>query len=108
MILQALTDYYQTLADSGKISPLGWGLVKVAFALCIEADGRLTQVISVREEQKKGNKTALVPQLMTLPAPVKRASGVAANFLCDTSSYLLGVDGKGKAGKRIARYATVG
>ena len=96
MILQALTDYYQTLADSGKISPLGWGLVKVAFALCIEADGRLTQVISVREEQKKGNKTALMPQLMTLPAPVKRASGVAANFLCDTSGYLLGVDGKGK------------
>ena len=31
-----------------------------------------------------------------MPAQVKRSSGVAANFLCDTSSYLLGVDDKGK------------
>lgn len=96
MILQALTEYYQTLADSGKISPPGWGQVKVSYALCINADGGLEQVISVQTEQKKGKKTVLAPRPMTLPAPVKRASGVAANFLCDTSSYLLGVDQKDK------------
>ena len=31
---------------------------------------------------------------MRLPAPVKRSSGILANFLCDTSSYILGVDNK--------------
>ena len=31
-----------------------------------------------------------------MPSPVKRTAGVAANFLCDNSSYLLGADDKGK------------
>lgn len=96
MILQALTEYYETLADSGKISPPGWGDVKVSYALCIAADGTLEQVVSVQTEQTKGKKTVLAPQLMRLPAPVKRSSGVVSNFLCDNSSYLLGVDNKGK------------
>ena len=96
MILQSLTDYYRTLADRGEISPPGWGRVKVSYALCIEADGTLEQVISIQTRQEKGKKIVLAPQLLTLPAPVKRSSGVAANFLCDNSSYLLGVDDKGK------------
>lgn len=96
MILQALTDYYRMLAGSGKISPPGWGDVKVSYALCIGADGTLEQVVSVQTEQAKGKKTVLAPRLMRVPVPVKRSSGVAANFLCDNSSYLLGVDNKGK------------
>ena len=101
MILQALTEYYRMLADSGKISPPGWGEVKVSFALCIGADGTLEQVVSVQTEQTKGRKTVLAPQPMMLPAPVKRSSGVAANFLCDNSSYLLGVDNKGKSQRTL-------
>ena len=96
MILQALTEYYETLAQSGKISPPGWGDVKVSYALCIGDNGALEQIISVQTPQQKGKKTVLAPQLMKLPAPVKRSSGVLANFLCDTSSYLLGTDLKGK------------
>lgn len=96
MILQALTQYYETLEQSGKISPPGWGDVKVSYALCIGDDGALEQIISVQTPQQKGKKTVLAPQLMKLPAPVKRSSGVLANFLCDTSSYLLGTDLKGK------------
>ena len=96
MILQALTEYYRTLADKGKISPPGWSDVKVSYALYIGKDGILEQVIPIQTEQRKGNKTVLMPQAMKLPAPVKRSSGISSNFLWDTSSYLLGVDGKGK------------
>lgn len=39
----------------------------------------------------------LAPQSISLPAPVKRTVGVAANFLCDNSSYFLGIDNKGKS-----------
>lgn len=91
MILQALTEYYKTLTDQGEISPPGWGEVKVSYALCIGADGTLERVVPVQTEQTKGKKTVLAPQLMRLPAPVKRSSGVSANFLCDNASYLLGV-----------------
>lgn len=96
MILQALTEYYRTLENSGQISPLGWGEAKVSYALCIGPEGALEQVVSLQTEQKKGKKTVLRPQIMRLPAPVKRAVGIVPNFLCDNASYLLGVDNKGK------------
>lgn len=96
MILQALTDYYRTLERQGQLSAPGWSPVKVSFALCIDQDGTLERVISLQTEQMKGKKTVLAPQSIILPAPVKRSSGIAANFLCDNSSYILGVDNKGK------------
>lgn len=96
MILQALTEYYQVLYRQGKIAAPGWSPVKVTFALCIGDDGGLEQVIDIQTEQARGKKTVPAPQILSLPAPVKRSSGVAANFLCDNSSYILGVDNKGK------------
>lgn len=96
MILQALTEYYRTLENSGQISPLGWGEAKVSYALCIGPEGALEQVVSLQTEQKKGKRTVLAPQIMRLPAPVKRTVGIVPNFLCDNASYLLGVDNKGK------------
>ena len=96
MILQALTEYYRTLENSGQISPLGWGEAKVSYALCIGPEGALEQVVSLQTEQKKGKKTVLRPQIMRLPATVKRTVGIVPNFLCDNASYLLGVDNKGK------------
>ena len=38
----------------------------------------------------------LAKQDLLLPARIKKTSGVASNFLCDNSSYLLGIDEKGK------------
>ena len=96
MILQALTDYYHVLEQAGKIDAPGWGPVKVSFALQLGPDGTLEQVISIQTEQQRGKKTVLAPQVISLPAPVKRTVGVAANFLCDNSSYMLGIDNKGK------------
>lgn len=105
MILQALTAYYQTLANRGEIALPGWSKVKVSFALCITDDGVLEQIIPLLTEQPKGKKTALAPRSFTLPAPVKRSSGVAANFLCDNSSYMLGIDSKGKPQRSAACFA---
>ena len=96
MILQALTDYYHVLEREGKIAAPGWGPVKVSFALELGDDGTLEQVISIQTEQQKGKKTVIAPQIISLPAPVKRTVGVAANFLCDNSGYMLGIDAKGK------------
>ena len=96
MILQALTDYYHVLEREGKIAAPGWGPVKVSFALELGDDGSLEQVIPIQTQQQRGKKTVLAPQVISLPAPVKRTAGVAANFLCDNSSYMLGIDDKGK------------
>lgn len=96
MILQALTEYYEALAAQEKIDRPGWSKSGVSYVLSINDAGELEQVICVKTEQARGKKVVLAPQAMTLPAPVKRSSGVASNFLWDNSGYLLGVDSKGK------------
>ena len=96
MILQALTRYYEDLRAQGKIDAPGWAPAKISYALYLDENGELTQVVPTMEEVPKGKKTVLQPQSKPLPAPVKRASNIASNFLWDNSSYLLGIDQKGK------------
>ena len=106
MILQALTEYYRVLADRGVLEAPGWSSAKISFALCLSADGTLEQVISLQTEQPRGKKLVVAPQLVpSLPAPVKRSSGVSANFLWDNASYLLGMDNKGKPQRSLACFS---
>ena len=96
MILQALTRYYEDLLSRGESAAPGWSPAKISYALCLNGAGDLEQVIPTMEEVTKGKKTVLQPQTFSLPAAVKRTVGIGANFLWDNSSYLLGVDQKGK------------
>ena len=96
MILQALTRHYEDLLRRGEIAAPGWAPARISFALCLDTNGALTQIISILQPVETGKKTVLRPQEMQLPAAVKRTVGIAANFLWDNSAYLLGVDQKGK------------
>jgi len=100
MILQALTKHYETLANQGKVSKPGWCRAKVSYALDIDTDGSLLGAITLKQEELRGKKTVLAPQAIEVPAMVARSSGVSANFLCDNSKYILGIDSDG-TGKRI-------
>ena len=91
-----MTRYYEDLLAEGKISRPGWVTAKVSYGLVLDEEGRLLQTVPLLTEVEKKNKKALVSREMEVPAPVKRTAGVAANFLCDNSSYLLGADSKGK------------
>lgn len=96
MILQALTHYYEDLLDQGAIARPGWSQIKVSFGLVLDDSGNPVQLLHLQQEVPRGKKTILVPQELSLPAQVKRSVDISANFLCDNSSYLLGVDRKGK------------
>lgn len=96
MILQALVKYYERLADAGKVTRPGWCSAKVAIGLEISSEGELLGVIPLKNEEVRGKKTVEVPQSKEVPEQVTRSSGVSPNFLCDNSSYILGVDTKGK------------
>lgn len=100
MILQALVKHYETLAEQGKVSRQGWCRAKVTYALDIDAEGRLLGLIPLKQEEERGKKTVWVPQMMEVPEMAARSSGVLANFLCDNSKYLLGIDKDG-SGKRV-------
>lgn len=94
MILQSLVKLYDALAERGTLEKPGWLPVKVSWGLELGDDGQLLRVLPLEQPDEKGKK--MLPQTMNVPAQVKRASGVASNFLCDNSGYVLGVDQKGK------------
>ena len=97
MILQALTAYYEQLVRQGKLSAPGWDdSFKVSYELRLNDAGQLFRIVPLLTEKTIGKKTILAPRAMRVPAHEKRSSGIAANFLCDNSTYLLGADEKGK------------
>ena len=93
MILQALVHCYEALAGRGELEKPGWSSMKVSWGLELDADGQVKSLLAMGGTDAKGKQ---IPRTMKLPDPVKRSSGVAANFLCDNSAYVLGVDAKGK------------
>ena len=101
MILQALVHYYETLARQGKITSLGWCQERVSFVLELSEEGKLKRVISLKQETTLGKKTVWLPQIMTVPQRNSRASGIVANFLCDNSTYFLGIDDKERPDRAI-------
>ncbi len=105
MILQALVEHYEDLAAQGKLARPGWSDANISYALYINDAGELEQVVSLKNEVERGKKKVLAPRTMSLPAPVKRSSGVASNFLWDNSSYILGADEKGKPQRSLECFA---
>lgn len=100
MILQALVKHYEVLAEQGEVSKLGWCRARVSYALDIDTEGNLQSIIPLKTEVQQGNKSRWVSNDYEVPEMVSRSSGVSANFLCDNSKYLLGIDRDG-TGKRV-------
>ena len=101
MILQALTELFEDLVQQGKLSAPGWSNAKISYALCLDESGALVAVMPTQHEETVGKKTLLRPNLISLPSTVTRTVGILPNFLWDNSSYLLGVDEKGKPERSI-------
>lgn len=92
MILTSLVNLYEVLAQKGKVDKPGWSKVKVSYGLEIDAEGNLIRIISLKQQKEGGKKEEA--SSVSLPMQVKRASNIAANFLCDTSTYFFGCDSK--------------
>ncbi len=101
MILQALVKYYEQLELLEKVPARGWSMANVSFALSLDADGDLINVIPLMVEEERSGKKTLVPHSMYVPEQIKKSSGIASNFLCENASYLLGIDKKGKPERAI-------
>nr|WP_319521058.1 type I-C CRISPR-associated protein Cas8c/Csd1 [uncultured Sphaerochaeta sp.] len=88
MILQALKSYYDRLSadPNSDIAPIGWSKVEIPFVFIINYQGELIQIEDTREykDKKLRAKSFFVPQ------GIKKTSGVAANFLWDSSTYVTG------------------
>lgn len=89
MILTALANYYEQLLREhpDEVAEQGWSRVKISHLLVISEAGELVDIIPAPD--KNG-------WMKRVPERVKRSSGIAPNLLADNSSYLLGIDNKGK------------
>lgn len=96
MILQALVKYYEDLLKQGKMPRPGWGRTRVSFGLNLNADGEVISLRPLKVTKERGKKTITEAREFEVPQPVKRSVDIAPNFLCDNSTYMLGVDEKGK------------
>lgn len=95
MILQALVKHYENLEKQGEVDQEGWCRAKVSYAVNLSKDGKIIGIVFLKEEKERGKKTVWLPKRIKVPEMVTRASGVAANFLCDNSKYILGIDAEG-------------
>lgn len=100
MILQALVKYYEDLEKQGKLPRQGWCQAKVSYGINLSIDGNIKNIIWLKDQVQAGKKQIWTSKTMSVPAMLTRSSGIAANFLCDNSKYLLGIDKSG-TGKRI-------
>lgn len=90
MIIQALNEHYLRLKDipDEDIPLSGFSREKVQFVLVIKKNGQLIAVQDLRDEKKAA-------KAMIVPEAVKRSVNITANFLCDSTGYVLGRDNKG-------------
>ena len=88
MILKALYDYYQAMADLGKVAPSGMEWKAIPFIIVIDEDGTFRRVIDTRDKENKQGREYLV-------AKPKGRSGsksyAISQILWDHSGYVLGI-----------------
>lgn len=96
-ILTALAAAYDRLAAEGRAPAYGYSAETIHYVISLNADGSVANVPPVGD-----GKTG---RAISVPQAVKRSSGIAANFLWDKTSYVLGVAGLQKANETDADYA---
>lgn len=91
MILQSLTNYYEQLLKDGKVGKNGWSKTKVSYAITIDKDGVVRNIIPLSTVINEGNKKSPTSVERTVPFQKGRSRQISPNFMCDNAKYLLGV-----------------
>lgn len=99
MILRRLVEYYdRRAAGENPLAPIGLERKAIAYVLVLAADGEL---LAIRPNFRIEGKKKICDERL-VPKGVKRASGIAANFLWDKPDYLLGLVPESGKPERIA------
>lgn len=100
MILTALNNYYDRLVDQGvdDVPPYGFSQEKISYALVINTEGDLIDVISLMDTSAKKPR----PSVRLVPQPPKRSVNIDPCFMWDKTGYVLGLTAS-EADKDIQR-----
>ena len=120
MLIKALSEYYDILANAGKALPSGYSYVDVNYLICLTPDGGLDEIIDCQqiEEEKtaKGKiKQRKIPKKCVMPRRTEK-TGIDANIPEHRPVYIFGLnlagelltteDSTGKAKKSHEAFVT--
>lgn len=104
MLINALCNYYDRLLENPEsgVSMPNFSKAKISHEIVLNVFGEIVNVIDLRVEENH----KLYPRELDVPEQVKRSSGILPNFICENSTYALGIDKKGKPERaKVAFYA---
>ena len=87
-ILAELAALYERRAEREGWSPPGFSSEKIGAEVVLAPDGSVVAIRSLMAPDEKGK---MQPRVMSVPAAVKRTSGIRPNHFWDKTSYALGV-----------------
>lgn len=92
MILKALAEFYQRLADDPKseIAPPGFEFKAIDFLVVLNEHGSFENLRDIREEVGRNRKG----RVSLVPKGGKRSANIEANLLWDNAAYVFGINRK--------------
>ncbi|MCI5700851.1 MAG: type I-C CRISPR-associated protein Cas8c/Csd1 [Lachnospiraceae bacterium] len=96
MLIKALSDYYDILAAEGKILPDGYSKVNVHYMICLNAEGKIEDIIDCQEKiQNKTDKGKIkekwVPRIEEMPQRTEK-TGIDSNIVEHRPLYIFGLN----------------
>lgn len=96
MLIKALCDYYDILAEDGLVLPEGYSKEAYHYAICLNPDGTLNDIIDIQiyttSIQKNGKeKTTSRPKPVTVPLRTQK-SGIEGNVIEHRPLYIFGLN----------------
>ncbi|MCG5549271.1 type I-C CRISPR-associated protein Cas8c/Csd1 [Halorhodospira halochloris] len=97
MILTALTSHFERLSEKGEVPSFGYSPQGVSYVIVLRRDGQIADIQPNFDTSGKKPK----PRPLIVPRDLEgRTSGVRPYFLCDKTSYALGLSETSKRAKR--------
>lgn len=96
MLIKALSDYYDILAEKGKILPDGFSKVNIHYLVCLDHEGKIKEIIDYQEKVQiktgKGQtKDKYIPRTEKMPQRTEKP-GIESNIIEHRPLYIFGLN----------------
>lgn len=95
MLINALCDYYDILAQKGIVLPDGYSNVKIHYLVSLTDEGEIDEIINYQEKVRLKNKIKFTPRDVVMPKRTEKP-GIDANIIEHRPLYLFGLNLEGE------------
>lgn len=96
MLIKALCDYYDMLAENGKVLPAGYSNVKIHYLICLTPEGKMDEIINYQKKEEIQNakgqiKEKWMPRDVVMPQRTEKP-GIDSNIIEHRPLYIFGLN----------------